>query len=420
MNDGKPIKISPRSASVVRPILATVMPVNAWSLLFLMIFAFSGCMHQRTMCVASVGDVGPVVETKYRYCFKDEKLRKSGDFVKLKKAYPNVFSDDGIPFTILGRCQGPKTGKKSYGWTLACPYACSLLTLPMLGTTEWNLDYAVDLADMPDAHTEFSTCFRSDYAFAMWTPSPMLFFIGNLGDLGDAEKYKGCRIFSKHYVQIMEDHQDDSLESSHNPFMNVAYAYGLAVALKKMEDAGRVDLWKRQNRNLSNDGNPHAGEGLELLHFGREEGRDFAYSFKMRNRKGDMTLSDSREVRKILLKTIRDDYLALNPYLASSMLIVDFPVYNLKGDEIAGQAIVLRLDVRSLEYDPYTRRGVMRIRLDEGQFAEARQYVRRNIEMIVRDKGIALEAGKIPEAAEFRLLDEKMSDGLLEVTFKAE
>lgn len=387
----------------------------------------TGCIHCRVMCAANVEDVGPVVETKYRYCFADEKLRNSGDFIKLKKTYPKVFSEDGIPFSVKSGGLGSGKVRKSYVWTVACPYACSLLTLPMFNTSEWDMDYVVDLVDIPDAHAEFSSCFRYDHAFAMWTPSPLLFYVGKFGNLGDSEKYNNCRVFHSRNVQIMGgldvvgESQGDSLKSCVcNPFMNEAYAYGLVVTLKKMEDAGLVDLWKDQSRNLTNESSLRIGKDLELLNFGREQGSDFSYRFKIVNRKGDMSLREAREVRKLLVKTVREDYLCSNPYAAPSMLVVDFPIYDLKGSEVAGRAVVLRIDVRSLNYEPNTRRGIMRIRLDEGQFTEARNYVRRNIEFIVRDKGVALEGGKIPDAATFRLLDEKLSDGVLEVNFKAE
>ena len=393
----------------------------------LVALAVMGCIHRRVMCVANVEDVGPVVETKYRYCFADEKLRNSGDFIKLKKAYPKVFADDGIPFSVKSGGLGSAMTKKSYGWTVACPYVCSLLTLPMLNTTEWDMDYVVDLVDMPDAHAEFSSCFRYDHAFAMWTPSPLLFYVGKFGNLGDSEKYDNCRVFYSRNVQMMggldvvgESHGDSLKSCVCNPFMNEAYAYGLVVTLKKMEDAGLVDLWKDQSRNPTNDSSLRTGKNLELLSFGREQGSDFSYRFKIVNRKGDMSIREAREIRRLLIKTVREDYLCSNPYAVPSMLVVDFPIYDLKGSEVTGRAVVLRIDIRSLNYEPNTRRGIMRVRLDDGQLTEARNYVRRNIELIVRDKGVALEGGKIPDAASFRLLDEKLTDGLLEVNFKAE
>lgn len=384
-----------------------------------------GCAHHRVMCAANVEDVGLVVETKYRYCFRAEKLRNGSTFAALKKSYPNVFSDDGIPFdvSIPHSIGGMDLGaeKSYYGWTDFFPYAISFFTLPMCQTHEWYRHNTVDLVDMPDAHAEFSTCYRHDLAFAMWTPSPLLFYIGDVGGLGSGGEYEKSRRFSNHSVRLVSD--DIIGDLKFNPFGdNPAYAYGLAVSLKKLEDAGLVDVWKSQHRETSANtrGDPSLGADVELLEFGREQESDFAYRFKVRNRKGILSLREARDVRKTLVKMIRDDYAASNPYAPAAMLIVDLPVYDLNGAEISGRAIVLQLDVRSLDYDPIARRGIMKIRLGEGQLAEARSYLRRNIETIVRDKGIALVTGQLPPAATFRLLDEKLSDGVLEVTFKAE
>lgn len=390
--------------------------------------AVAGCSHRRVMCAADVEDVGPVVETKYRYCFTDEELKSNPKgFAALKKAYPNVFADDGIPFNagipyLLGSSDfRVEAEKHSYGWTGIFPYALSFFTLPLCYTQEWNQRYVVDLVDMPDAHAEFSTCYRHDSAFAMWTPSPLLFYAGSVGDLGEGKEYEKARRFCSHSVQLVSD--DIIGDSKINPFGdNPAYAYGLAVSLKKLEEAGLVDEWKIRQREVtaSTKENLSLGADVELLEFGREKGSDFAYRFKVRCQKGELSLREAREVRKTLVKMIRDDYAASNPYAPAVRLIVDLPVYDFNVAEIFGRAIVLQLDIRSLDYDPITRCGIMKIRISEGQLVEARSYLRRNIEMVVRDKGIALVTGQLPPAAKFRLLDEKLSDDVLEVTFKAE
>lgn len=412
-------------ASVVMKQSASKFHLFEFAWLPLAALAVTGCSHHRVMCVANVEDVGATVETKYRYCFTGKELRNNpGGFAALKRAYPKVFADGGIPFNVsipylLGSCELSEADKHSYGWTVIFPYALSFFTLPMCYTQEWNQRYTVDLVDVPDAHAEFSTCYRHDLSFAMWTPSPLLFYVGSVGDLGDEKNYGKVRLYCSHSVQFVSD--DIIGDSRINPYGdNPAYAYGLAVTLKKMEDAGLVDAWRSKHRALEAAEKTTLGADIELLEFGREPGRDFDYRFKVRHQKGDLSLREARDVRKILVKMIRDDYTTSNPFAMSSLLIIDLPVYDLKGAEVSGRASVLRLDVRALDYDPVTRRGVMKIRLDESQLAEARNYVRRNIETIVRDKGVALEAGKLPTAATFRILDEKVSDGVLEVAFTAE
>ena len=377
----------------------------------------AGCIHQRTMCVASVGDIGPEVKTRYRYRSANNDLESRMIFGILKKAHPNVFADDGIPFVVRSMLSHPVEMS-----TVKVPFALSLFALPICFTEKAYKKCSVEIANMPDARMEFSTCYRRDNATSMWTPLPMLFYMGNTGNLGDEKEFNGARIFCEHDVRIGFHSKID--------LINAAYAYGLAVSLKKMEDEGLIDLWRHQNSKFANDNSVCAGavtsafsgEGsnLELLSFEREEGNDFVYRFKLRSKTDGMTLRESSKIRNTMVKIIRDDYLVSNPYAVSSMLVVDFPVYELKGADVEGRAVVICLDVRSLSYDPNTRRGIMKIRLEAGQFAEAREYVRRNIEMIVRDKCIALEDGRIPDAATFRLLDEKMTDGVLEMSFKVE
>jgi hypothetical protein len=62
----------------------------------------------------------------------------------------------------------------------------------------------------------------------------------------------------------------------------------------------------------------------------------------------------------------------------------------------------------------------MRVRIGENHFEASRRYARKNIETIVRDKNIALDARDIPPAAVFYLLEEKIDGHILELTFRTE
>ena len=98
---------------------------------------------------------------------------------------------------------------------------------------------------------------------------------------------------------------------------------------------------------------------------------------------------------------IREDYQASFPDSDYRSLVVELPEFSLRGNRIAGRAAVLSLAVESLRYDPHTRLGTMRLRIGENQFADARRYARRNIESLVRDKNVALDARAIPSSATF-------------------
>ena len=61
------------------------------------------------------------------------------------------------------------------------------------------------------------------------------------------------------------------------------------------------------------------------------------------------------------------------------------------------------------------------MRVNANQYEEARQWVRKNIETLARDKNIALTTGEIPPAAKFYLGREEFKDGnTLEIEFKTE
>ncbi len=72
-------------------------------------------------------------------------------------------------------------------------------------------------------------------------------------------------------------------------------------------------------------------------------------------------------------------------------------------------------------YDDGSRRGTVRLRISEGMPAEeAKRWARENIEAIVKEKNVALEAGtEPPSGAMYRSLGESLEDGVLTVEFEA-
>jgi hypothetical protein len=72
-------------------------------------------------------------------------------------------------------------------------------------------------------------------------------------------------------------------------------------------------------------------------------------------------------------------------------------------------------------YDDESRRGTVRLRISDGMPPEeAKRWARQNIEAIVKEKNVALEAGGTPPAgAMYRSLGEALADGVLTVEFEA-
>lgn len=99
---------------------------------------------------------------------------------------------------------------------------------------------------------------------------------------------------------------------------------------------------------------------------------------------------------------------------------VDFLEYNINENVISGRAVVIVLNVLAIEYDPHSRRGKIKARIVPAQLEMARSYLKRNLSVIVRDKNIALEVGRLPPEARFYSLAEDMKGDVLEVEFGVE
>ena len=143
------------------------------------------------------------------------------------------------------------------------------------------------------------------------------------------------------------------------------------------------------------------------------------YSFALKIREGELTLRDTRNVQNSLRKIILHDYESSFPIVPQG-LRVDFVEYSFDNGEIRGRASVLMLNVLTMEYDPHSRRGNIRIRIMSDQLADVRAYIRKILELIVRDKNIALEVGKLPPSATYYAESEDIENDILRVNFRTE
>lgn len=191
--------------------------------------------------------------------------------------------------------------------------------------------------------------------------------------------------------------------------------------LKKMEDEGLIDESHSRGAGRSAMRSTCVDEKFEIVDFKKEDGSEHRYTFALKGRgNGVISLKDANELKKSLRAMVRDDYIASFPDASANSLIVDFPEFSLRDGMVVGKSEVLSVAVESLRYDSSTRRGTMRVRIGENQFEVSRRYARRNIEALVRDKNIALDARDIPPAAVFYLLGEKVDGHILELTFRTE
>lgn len=154
----------------------------------------------------------------------------------------------------------------------------------------------------------------------------------------------------------------------------------------------------------------------------RETGSDFAYRFVLELADGEKAgLETFRIVQQDFRAAVSEDYAEAFSLDSSDGLYVDFPEFELRNGRIEGCAVVLAIKIASLVYNAHTRTGTLAVRFSANQFEEARLYVRRNIEVLARDKNIALVTGEIPDKARFYLGREEIRNGdTLEIEFKTE
>ena len=407
---------------------AVITRLIALQVLAVCLMYTAGCTHTRYSAFVTVDGKMRKIVTRNRYTLVDTKVStqvnadmlqanlKSQQFTNdsLKKYQPEVFSDGGIKVTIRST---PFSRTKEYGWT-ECTCMLSLTVLPMCSAVIGGEHIVVDVLDNPDAKASFDLYGRIDHALSLFCPlTPPLVFAG---DAAPPEKIKAGGSVSRHFINYIDDYSIEGDECANATYYE-ARAYAMAVVLKKMEDDGLIDEFRSRDVERSSAIIAEIDEKFEVVCLKREDGSEHRYIFTLRKRGNYIvSLNEMQKLKKSLRAMVRDDYRASFPDVAADSLVVDFPEFSLQDGMVAGKAEVLSIAVESLHYDSNMRKGIMRVRIGENQFEESRHYARRNIETLVRDKNIALDALGIPPAAVFYLLEEKVEGHILELTFKTE
>ena len=149
------------------------------------------------------------------------------------------------------------------------------------------------------------------------------------------------------------------------------------------------------------------------------EGKDFALVFEVKLR-DECSIKSFFGIQREFENEVRQFYCVRYPRVDTNSLVFDFKPA-LKNGRITGQVEVLTITPVSLTYDSNTRKGMLAVRYNANQFVEAREWIRRHIETLARDKNIALTTGEIPPAAKFYLGNEELKAGnVLEIEFRTE
>ena len=379
----------------------------------------------RVVAGTDAHDYGDTIRTRFRYRLISnlkvgkDKVNYMPDWAKFHM--PDVFDDDGIPVELTLEDTLNEYPNNNTSLLMICTYGI----IPSWETTHVHRRVTLSIAGkriMP-----VNMCVNKGEAFSLPIPMPLpvLVFSGD----GSTCYPDGRKLVEHSYSSITDF---DSLDDH-------AMAYGIASRLKAAEDSGLINerfaTMSRSARSLSEAAATRAqlvkdeaarrgmnvavdaSQPFEIVKCDNEGGKDFAYAFTLRRRGGGaVTVSDYGVMRTAFRSAIRSHYVSSHPNINPRTLIVDFTEYALRGGVIVGRVAVLTISAESLSFDPSSRRGVVRVRIGEGQMEDARRWIRRNLVSLVgKAKGAA-----VPQGSRFYSEREEMRDGLLEVHFKTE
>jgi len=391
------------------------MCFNRTKIIAIAAFVFAqGCMSERKSGVPMVDDIGADVSTRYRYrlsCVykgeKSETVKLRGDL--LASCYPSVFSDNGLPIVL--RIQFNEF--ESFGaWTTLLSL-CSLSVIP--GITHWETTFncAVELADESDGKAAFDLVNVFEQACSILVPSGFFVYTGD-------KKVPGRRVFSENrqYINSGNEIYDPSdfvgFVRNNVPFRR-ALAYAVAVKIKELEDAGKIDVMLGKNGKQRSSAPQH-----NVIRLDRESNGGYFFVIDMTG--GQANKEAVQAVLNEFAESVKEEYKDAFPGADAASLSVAFPESKLKieGERISGCAVVLTIKPLSLIYDPHTRIGKVSVRFNPNQREDARAWVIKNIKTLARDKNIALVTGQLPPDANCDLLGEKVDGNVMEIEFRTE
>jgi len=191
-----------------------------------------------------------------------------------------------------------------------------------------------------------------------------------------------------------------------------------------MEDSGMVDsvLQKMEAEKLRLlEAEKLKAPAHRVVSIAQDTGRDFTFRFKLELLEMPHDPDKAKSaVLKEFRESLKNEYAASVPGAKKTSFVANLTEVKMDGRLIHGRATLLAMSLVSLSYDASTRRGKLSVRFNAGQDKEAREWIRKNIETLARDKNIALVTGQLPPDANCDLLGEKVDGNVMEVEFKTE
>jgi len=403
-----------------------------------------GCVSERTDVWADVKDFGPSIRTRHRYklsgyrwkcpdeirayfqnpglgnaklnewCRENERIIFNRYSAALYKHQPDVFSDTGIPI-VLNEVSSTQSSDIFPTFVLSI---LSFFAFPAWIQGSGEDVVAIDVGNSGVGIGKVVVGMCSQESISLIIPSSLLLN----GEGAHCEKDTGysTSFFEKNRIFF------DRYKTSERDGVGGIMAYAIASRLKELEDSGQIDAILVQGTH--GDGNlkakykastvPIQKPPYRIASFVRESNSDFAYAFAL-EMNGEPSIETFFGIQTIFVREVLSAYKMEHPDADVSNLKVDVQPRLLNG-RIEGRVAVLTIVPLSQSYDTNTRRGRLSVRFHAGQSVEARAWIRKNIETLVRDKNIAQTTSRLPSAATYYLLGERIVGDTMEVEFKAE
>lgn len=386
------------------------------------ILILSGCVHVKYACTS----ISPRYEreqivTKHKYkIVKDSNLADWNEIFHLNQSLqhcqPEVFAADGIAIQlkkgraydndgkVVEKAEFYEDGNLSFLFAIS-----SCFILPYYQSAETTRKYSI-VIDKSKYLSPVVIKTKEEQCVSVLSPlAPLLSWVWM--DWGVPDKDNIWEV-------------SHSLGVSRNTCSNEkdrALAYALALRLKAFEETGVNvrETFKSQTALDEITGTAALPKYKVVEWLKKNDSYVFKLSFPEAN---NITAAMIRMVEKDFASTVISRYLEDEPSANRNDLQVFYSVFDFRGRFAEGEAVVisLQLELEKSYYDSTTRRGKIAVRVVPSKYEQAREWIRRNIAELARDKNIRLTAGVIPDEASFYIGKETYENGVLEMEFKTE
>ena len=316
----------------------------------------TGCVFTRYTAIPLVENNG-TLKTRHRYRLEEYRWSQADAMVSndrrlycasllrttLESEYPNVFSENGIPFSITEGEANYSQGSVIVSLGNALVFFGTLYVIPRVLHDYYDIRFSLEVGGNEDAHRFIDMKYENDVAASL---SPFAMFCYT--DPPTVEPGK------KYYYERKYGHSTDNtmymqgVTSLGCDAARKALAYAIAVKLMELENSGAVG--SAENANLETAiqvSSPIAATAdvekplYKITSFCRDRQNRMMYRFALKF--SEETLGDLGVVRRIkqdLRTAIAEDCLGSDFFTGKGELNVDFVRFEINDNAIIGEAVV--------------------------------------------------------------------------------